>query len=71
MITTARHERWPGDVELADWKAAGLGQPCVVRTGKVASLDTRLTEPIGQLAEADRANVAQALRVLLHEAMGG
>jgi mRNA interferase MazF len=71
MITTARHEQWSGDVELSDWKAAGLRQPCVVRTCKVASIDTRLTEPIGQLAEADRANVVQALGELLGEAMGG
>jgi len=71
MITTARHERWPGDVELVDWKAAGLGQPCVVRSGKVASIDTRITNPIGNLAEADRTSVTDALRALLREAIGG
>jgi mRNA interferase MazF len=65
MITTARYERWPEDVELSDWKAAGLGVPCVVRTGKIASMDTRLAEPIGRLGDADCRSVARAVRGLM------
>ncbi len=61
MITTARYEQWPEDVALSDWKAAGLSVPCVVRTGKIASLDTRLAEPIGRLGPVDRAAVARAV----------
>ena len=41
MITTAGHHRWPRDVGLANYKAAGLHTSCIVRL-KLFTLDNRL-----------------------------
>jgi mRNA interferase MazF len=46
--------RLPGDVLLADWKAAGLLHPSLLRMAKVATVDERLVEKtIGRLSERD------------------
>ena len=70
MITSAgqaqgRAGRWPGDVAISDLQLGGLSRPCVVRTGKVTSLDQRLAVRIGALALDDREGVASYLRDLL------
>jgi mRNA interferase MazF len=44
----------PGDVLLADWKAAGLLHPSLLRMAKVATVDEQLVEKtIGRLSERD------------------
>lgn len=61
MITSAERKRWPGDVAITDHEAAGLPIPSVVRTAKLATLETATAERIGRLpakeAEAVRAQV--------------
>jgi mRNA interferase MazF len=69
MITSARHQPWPGDVRIGDLRSAGLAHPCVVRTRKIATLDTRLADRIGRLAVADRGGIAAALRGTLADAL--
>jgi mRNA interferase MazF len=65
MITTAGHHPWPGDVQLADLKAAGLNSPCLVRL-KLFTLDNRLiVKKIGQLAAADRQQLSHQLKAYL------
>jgi mRNA interferase MazF len=65
MITSARHVPWPFDVPVATLDGTGLSHPSVVRTAKLAVLDIRLAERIGQLAIAGRTDVRTALRRLL------
>ena len=69
MITSARHDSWLGDVVISDLSSAGLSRPSYVRTTRVAVLDARYAEPIGQRVEADRAEVARQLRRWLGPAM--
>lgn len=65
MITSASHPRWPGDSPLAQWAAAGLSQPCVVRL-KLFTLDNRLVlKRIGHLADEDKNRVGDALKAIL------
>jgi mRNA interferase MazF len=65
MITSARRGLWPLDVMVSDLTAAGLSHPCVVRPGKIATLDARLAFRIGGLAPADRQQVSAGVRLVL------
>ena len=50
------------DAPLADWRAAGLLAPSVVRLHKLATLERTLIERvIGRLTDADRERVARVL----------
>ena len=71
MITSAAHESWPLDVPVSDLALGGLTRPCVVRIGKVTTLDARLATRIGELAPRDRAEVAAGLRALLAAVLAG
>jgi mRNA interferase MazF len=65
MITTSGHRPWPGDVALADYKAAGLRTPCIVRL-KLFTLDNRLiAKRIGSLSSNDRKHVGVQLQTHL------
>ncbi|MGH7899637.1 MAG: type II toxin-antitoxin system PemK/MazF family toxin [Candidatus Binatia bacterium] len=62
MITTKADPPWPGDTALADFAAAGLARPCVIRL-KLFTLDNRLiVRKLGALARSDRGSVAAVLR---------
>lgn len=65
MITRASGGSWALDVPISDLGAGGLQRPCVVRTGKVASIDSRLVTRVGTLAPSDCQAVAAALRAVL------
>lgn len=71
MITSAARERWPLDVPISDLRLGGLTHACVVRVGKVATLDSRLAARIGELSVADRAKVAACLSELLGTVLTG
>jgi mRNA-degrading endonuclease toxin of MazEF toxin-antitoxin module len=71
MITSAVHGRWKLDVPVSDLRLGGLSRDCVVRTSKIAALDSRLVVRIGELAAADRAQVAAGLVELLAKAPRG
>ena len=71
MITSAGRGLWPGDVSISDLALGGLSRPCVVRTSKVTTLDTRLAERIGRLGESVRVAVAASLENLLKVALAG
>jgi mRNA interferase MazF len=50
MITSSNRERWPGDLEITDISGAGLPSASVVRTAKLATVETaRLIRRIGSL----------------------
>jgi mRNA interferase MazF len=55
--------RLEGDVLLADWRAAGLLHPSLLRLAKIATVDDRLVEKtIGSLSSRDREGARQAFR---------
>ena len=41
MITTTVLKGWPGDIDIANLSATGLPIPSIVRTLKIACIDTR------------------------------
>jgi mRNA interferase MazF len=55
--------RLDGDVELRDWKPAGLLHPSLLRLAKVATVDEELVDrTIGKLSAADIRSARQAFR---------
>lgn len=42
MITSAKNERWVGDIEIADYAACGLPAPSIIRPCKIATIDAGL-----------------------------
>lgn len=71
MVTSAANRGWPGDVVVSDLAAAGLPAPSVVRSAKIATIEARDAERIGQLPPEDRARVTEALRGSLAPALAG
>ncbi|NYZ14654.1 type II toxin-antitoxin system PemK/MazF family toxin [Azospirillum sp. RWY-5-1] len=61
MITSADNRGWPDDVAVSDHEAAGLPVPSVVRTAKIAVIDSRDAERLGALSTSDRIDVATCL----------
>lgn len=62
MVTSAEHRRWPGDVSLADdHAAAGLPGPSLIRTAKIATIDTAAAEWRGEITPARLAEVRAAI----------
>lgn len=53
MITSSLRYAWPGDVVLADTAGAGLPKTSLIRTLKIACIDTRnVVQKIGVLDKA-------------------
>jgi mRNA interferase MazF len=57
MITNAARDRWPGDILIEDHEAAGLPVKSIVRTAKIATLETASATRIGRLGDAQMAEV--------------
>lgn len=65
MITTSAHHPWPLDIPIADWKAAGLPVPSIIRM-KFFTLDHRLIlKKLGFLVLADQHRVEKNVKQLL------
>jgi mRNA interferase MazF len=64
MITSAKNRGWPGDIEIEDVLAAGLGVPSVVRTAKILTVEARQAEVIGALLSTQRPAVGA--RIFAH-----
>lgn len=62
MVTSAANRGWPGDVAVTDIKAAGLPIASIVRPAKIATIEARYAEPLGQLPPADRVSVRSYLQ---------
>ena len=54
MITSLQNRGWPGDVVVSDLTRAGLPALSVVRTAKIATIEARQSERIGDLPRRDR-----------------
>jgi mRNA interferase MazF len=50
MITSAANRGWEGDVEIGDIAVAGLPAPSVVRTAKMATIDSRDAVHLGRVS---------------------
>ena len=60
---TSRPPRDDYDVEISEWRQAGLLLPSVARLDKVATLDKRRVERrLGMLTDIDMTSVANVLR---------
>ena len=65
MITTGGRRSWPGDVELVDYRDAGLHRPCILRW-KLFTLDRRLIlRTLGRLSAGDGKRAGEGLRRVL------
>ena len=65
MITSAERKRWPGDIAIDDHEAVALPIPSVVRTAKLATLETATAELLGQLPAEQFDQVADQLLAYL------
>lgn len=70
MITSAANRGWPGDVVVSDLGKAGLPAASVVRTAKIATIETKDAEHLGTLASRDRLTVRHFITLALSEALG-
>ncbi|HCM26856.1 MAG: growth inhibitor PemK [Treponema sp. GWB1_62_6] len=62
MITSSENRPWSGDVAVSDLGMAGLPAPSVVRTAKIATIETKESERIGDLPDADRIAVSRYIQ---------
>lgn len=52
MITSADNRRWPGDVDLeGSYADVGLPAPSVIRTAKIATIESARSGRIGKIDE--------------------
>lgn len=65
MITSAGHRRWAGDVETTDLSACGLPAASMVRTAKIATVESAGATLIGHLPVAERAAVQTEVAKML------
>lgn len=65
MVTTAKRSSWKSDVELKDWKQAGLPVASKVRM-KLFTLDHRMIlKQLGHLSEPDAGRIGESLGQIL------
>ena len=62
MITNAERKLWPGDVPIIHFKRAGLPIASMVRTAKLATLESASAERIGRLSNDEFASVRDQIR---------
>ncbi len=60
MITSRLNSAWAGDVNLSEWKKAGLKKPCYVRLKFFTADNSILIAKVGSLSKVDTQNVQAA-----------
>ena len=65
MITSAENRPWSGDVPIDDLTLAGLPAASVVRTAKIATIETKEAEKRGTVSTGVRQSVKAVMRGLL------
>lgn len=50
MITSAENRGWPGDVPVNNLELAGLPAPSVIRTAKIATIETSDATKLGRIS---------------------
>jgi mRNA interferase MazF len=61
MITSSANRPWQTDVPILDLALSGLPAPSVVRTAKIATIESKESERIGVLPLSDRERVSHNL----------
>jgi mRNA interferase MazF len=61
MITSAKNRGWPGDVQVANLKMAGLPVPSIIRSAKIATIEASDASKLGHVSAAQIRRVAQKL----------
>ncbi len=69
MITSAGNRGWSGDVMISDFMQAGLPAASIVRTAKIATIDSADTERLGTLPASDHPAVIVSIRKQLSEVL--
>jgi len=49
MITSAENRGWPGDVTVANLRTAGLPSPSLIRTAKLATIESADATRLGRI----------------------
>jgi mRNA interferase MazF len=63
MITSAENRPWPGDISFGGGHVrAGLPAPSVVRSCKIATIESRHAEPLGRIEAGMMKDVGDSLR---------
>ena len=65
MITSVTHRSWEGDVEITDLAQAGLPAPSVVRSAKIATIDSRDADYLGCVSTQVLGGVQRHLHAIL------
>ena len=65
MITSHANRAWAGDVPVSDLAESGLPSPSVVRTAKIATIETKEAERIGRLPRKDWTTVQGQMQARL------
>ncbi|MCY4025402.1 MAG: type II toxin-antitoxin system PemK/MazF family toxin [Acidobacteria bacterium] len=65
MITSAENRGWAGDVAVKDLGQAGLPAPSVIRTAKIATIESSDATRLGRIPATQRRQVARRLVRLL------
>ena len=66
MITTTELKGWRGDIEVPDIRAVGLPVPSIIRTLKIACIDTgAITKKLGSLDTETQHGVQDQIRAHL------
>ena len=65
MITSAENRRWPDDIAIKGLAQTGLPAPSVVRTAKIAMIEARDAERLGQVSASVMAGVQKRLALML------
>lgn len=61
MITSAEHRGWPGDVAVRNLAMAGLPVASVVRTAKIATIESADAQRLGRVSPSQMGLVRQHL----------
>ena len=65
MITSAENRAWQGDVKIPRRLQAGLPAPSVVRTLKLATIETRHAEKLGMISGPTLSSVMQQIQLIV------
>ncbi|MGH8470745.1 MAG: type II toxin-antitoxin system PemK/MazF family toxin [Gammaproteobacteria bacterium] len=61
MITSAENRGWPSDVSVSNLATAGLPAPSVIRTAKIATIESSDAERLGKVSTAVLRQVTQRI----------
>ena len=67
MITSAENRAWPGDVAIPSYARVGLPAASVVRPLKIATIETRHAERLGQIAKPTLKSVMRQIQMIVSE----